>query len=190
MSKAKDLIPKIVDANSKEKAIEILYEVLNALHLSNNYTDIVKLKDDLEEEKTRYKKITDEYEKSNRSMEIMLETRTRLNFLFRDINDKFSFEVNKLKIYYEERKTSVRAESMKNIKDDKEVQEMFNAKSTSAIRDIMGLSPLYVEYTASNSIAYGLYKELDTLLTSIRMFVDLLASEISKEKIILTKDVR
>ena len=190
MSKSKELIPKIQEAQTKEEAIKVLYDVLEALHLSNNYTDMVKLKDDLATEKERYQEVTKDYEKSNRSLETMIETRMQLNFLFRDINDKFSFEVNKLKIYYEERKTSVRGEAMKNIKDDKEVQKMFKATSTSAIRDIMGLSPLYVEYIANYSISYGLYKELETLLTSIRMFIDLLAGEISREKMILNKDAK
>lgn len=189
-NKSKDLIPKIINAGTKKEAIEVLNDVLEALYLTNNYTDIVRLKDSLTEYKERYRKLTDKYEKSDRDIQSMLGTRTDLNFLYRDISDKFSFDINRLKIFYEECKTSVRAESMKNLKADTEIQEIFNAKSTSSLRDIVGLSDTYREFIANYSIAYGLFKDLETLLTSVRMFTDLLASSIKTEQTILMKDVK
>lgn len=190
MSKAKDLLPKIIEATTKKEAIEVLHDVLEALYLTNNYTDIVRIKDALGESKERYGRITDEYNDSGRSIEVMMKTRTELNFLYRDISDKFSFDINRLKIFYEECKTSVRAESMKNLKGDTEIQAIFNAKSTSSLRDIVGLSDTYREFIANYSIAYGLFKDLEVLLNSIRMFIDLLASGIKNEQSIIIKDAR
>lgn len=190
MSKAKDLLPKIIEATTKTQAIEALHEVLEALHLSNSYTDLVKIKDGLQEEKDRYNSITNGYEKSEKTLDDMLNTRMSLNFCYRDISDKYSFEIYKHKLYWEEVKTSVRAESMKKLKDDVDIQKMFNVKSTSAIRDIVGLDSGYKSYISNASISYGLYQELNTLLNSIRMFIDLLASAIKTEHIILQKDVK
>jgi hypothetical protein len=190
MSKSKELIPKIVDASNKEEAIKVLHDVLQALYLTNNYTDIVKLKDDFTEQKEKYNRITNEYDVEEKDLALMIETRTRLNFLYRDISDRFSFDINRLKIFFEEYKTSVRAESMKNLKSDTEIQELFNAKSTSALRDIVGISSKYQEYIANASISYGLWQELNNVLNSIRMFIDLLASQIKHEQLILQKDVK
>ena len=190
MSKAKDLLPGIIEASTSKEAIEVLHEVLEALHLTNSYTDLVKIKDGLQEEKERYNEISDNYQKSEKTLEDMVKTRTELNFCYRDISDKYSFEVYKHKIYWEEVKTSVRAESIKKLKEDQEIQKMFNTKSTSAIRDIVGLDSSYKSYISNASISYGLYQELNTLLNSIRMFIDLLASSIKNEQIVLQKDVR
>lgn len=189
-NKAKDLIPKIIKASSKKESIDVLNDVLEALYLTNNYTDIVRIKDNLTEQKEKYRKVTDTYENGERDMEAMLNTRTELNFLYRDISDGFSFDINRLKIFYEECKTSVRAESMKNLKGDLEIQEIFNAKSTSSLRDIVGLSDTYREFIANYSIAYGLFKELESLLNSVRMFIDLMSSSIKSEQIILMKDAK
>ena len=116
MSKAKDLLPGIIGASTNKEAIEMLHEVLEALHLTNSYTDLVKIKDGLQEEKERYNNISDDYRKSGKTLEDMVKTRTELNFCYRDISDKYSFEVYKHKIYWEEVKTSVRAESIKKLK--------------------------------------------------------------------------
>ena len=120
----------------------------------------------------------------------MLNTRTALNFCYRDISDNYSFEVYKHKVFWEESKTSVRAESMRKLKDDEEVQKIFSTKSASAVRDIVGLDSGYKSYISNASISYGLYQELNTLLNSIRMFIDLLASAIKTEHIIQQKDVK
>lgn len=190
MSKAKELLPQIKNAKTNSEAIEVLHKVLEALHLTNSYTDLVKLKDGLQEEKDRFNSITDGYNKSEKSLEDMLNTRTALNFCYRDISDNYSFEVYKHKVFWEESKTSVRAESMRKLKDDQEVQKIFSTKSASAVRDIVGLDSGYKSYISNASISYGLYQELNTLLNSIRMFIDLLASSIKHEHIILQKDVK
>lgn len=189
-NKSKDLIPKIISSKDKKEAISVLNDVLEALYLTNNYTDIVRIKDSFTEQKDRYRKVTDTYEHGKRDLESMLNTRTELNFLYRDISDEFSFDINRLKIFYEECKTSVRAESMKNLKGDTEIQAIFNAKSTSSLRDIVGLSDTYREFIANYSIAYGLFKELESVLNSVRMFIDLMSSSIKSEQIIQMKDAK
>lgn len=190
MSKAIDLIPKIISAQSKKDAIEVLNETLIALHLTNSYTDLVKIKDDLEEYEVRFKVITDSYDDSSKNIEDMLNTRLSLNFLYRDTVDQFSFKINSQKIFWEERKTAVRGESLMRLRHDEKVQESFKTKSTSALRDIVGLDDGYQEYITNASLSYGLYQQLMNFLNSIRQFIDYLASAIKNEHIIQQQDAR
>lgn len=190
MSKAKDLIPRIIDASDKKEAIEVLNDVLAALHLTHKYTDMVKLKDELEEEKENFERILHGYDMSDKTIDDMLNCRLSLNFLFRTITDKFSFEINKTKIYFEENKSTVKADSIKYLKLDQEATEIFNAKSATALKDVIGYAPQMREYTTLYAIAYGLYKELDGLLNSIRQFIDYLASAIKNEQIIKMQDAK
>ena len=67
---------------------------------------------------------------------------------------------------------------------------MFGAKSTSALRDIVGIAGSYKEYISNASVSYGLYQELNNILNSIRMFIDLLSGSIKNEQIILMKDAK
>ena len=190
MSKAKDLLPKIIEATTKTQAIEALHEVLEALHLSDNYTNLVKTRDGLSDEKEKFVQMTDDYDKSQKTLEDMIDIRTKLNFLYRDVSDKFSYVINKNKIFFEEQKTSVRAEAMRNLKENEEAQTIFKTKSTSRLRDIVGFDTKYQEYISNASISYGLYQELNSVLNSIRMFIDLISSTIKNEQIILQKDVK
>lgn len=189
-SKAKELLPKIIGATSNPEAIEVLHDILEVLHLSDNYTNLVKVRDDFSEEKANFRAITDEYNSADKTIENMINTRTKLNFLYRDISDKFSYTVNKNKIYFEEEKTAVRAKAMENLKKSKEAQEIFKTKSTSGLRDIVGFDGLYQEYISNASISYGLYQELSSVLNSIRMFIDLLASQIKHEQLVIQKDAK
>ena len=190
MNKARDIIPKIIKSSNKSEALVVLNDILEALHLSESYTNLIKIRDNFSEKKQEYVDITDEYNSSPQTIEDMLEARKYLNFLYRDISDQFSYIINKNKILFEEEKTSVRAESMKRLKEDATVQEMFKTKSTSGLRDIVGLDDGYKEYIANASISYGLYQELNNILTSIRMFIDFLASSIRAEQLINEKDVK
>jgi hypothetical protein len=124
-SKSRELLPKIVGASNNNEAIEVLHDVLELLHLSNSYTDLVKVRDDLTEQKQIFAEITNTYNNSEKSIEVMMDFRKDLNFLYRDISDKFSYTVNKNKIFFEEQKTAVRAEAMKNLKENNEAQEIF-----------------------------------------------------------------
>lgn len=189
-SKAIDLIPKIISAQTKTDAIKVLNDTLVALHLTNKYTDLVKLKDELEEYEDRFIVITDAYEKSPKTVEDMLNTRLSLNFLYRDTVDTFSFKINSQKIFWEEKKTAVRGESLLRLRHDEKIQESFKTKSTSALRDIVGLDDGYQEYITNSSLSYGLYQQLMNFLNSIRQFIDYLASAIKNEHIIQQQDVK
>jgi hypothetical protein len=190
MSKAAELLPKIQEASTQKEALAVLHVILETLHLTSNYTRLVSLKNKLEEYKDRYNEITDDYQKSEKSLRDMTEARTELNFIYRDISDKLSFEIYKNKIFFEENKTAIRAESIKSLKHNEEVQKDFNVKSASGLRDIVGLDNSYKEYIENASISYGLYQELNSTLNSMRMFIDLLASSIKNEQLIIQKDVK
>lgn len=190
MSKAKELIPKIINASDKQEAIEVLHDVLKALHLTNSYTDLVNLKDGLIDYEERYRTITDGFEKSKKTVEDMLNARLALNFLYRDISDNFTFAINSQKIFWEEKKTAVRGESILKLRHDEKVQESFKTKSTSALRDIVGLDESYKEYITNASISYGLYQQLINFLNSIKQFIDYLASAIKNEHLIQQQDAK
>lgn len=177
---------------SKKDAVEVLEEVLSALHLSNDYTTLVGLKTRLKEFEKQYREITDDLRSLSfpRKYEDVHNIRTELNFLYRDISDELSFEINRTKIYYEEYKTVQRAASIENIKNDETLQEKFKAKSTSALRDIVGADGDYEEYVALASISYGLFQNLISLLNSIRMTTDTLAAECKNILSINIKDVK
>lgn len=191
-NKSADLIPQIIEAKTKEEAIIVLNETLKMLYLTTNYTEIVALQDILKEYQEDYKKISDVYRSLStpRSYEDIHAIRIDLNFLFRDTSDALSFDVNRLKVWFEETKTIQRGNSMRNLLDNQEVQEKFKAKSSSALRDIVGLDGDYVEHTSCQSISYGLYQNLSNLLNSIRQMIDSISSEERREMIILTKDVK
>jgi hypothetical protein len=179
--KAGELIPKIISADTKEKAIEVLNDTLEALYLTTDYTELVHLKDVLNGYEKQYKEISDRYRSldSPRRFENVHGIRVDLNFLYRDIVDELDFSINKNKIYYEERKTIVRSSSILELREDSEFQERIKATSTSALRDVMGESGSYKKYVSLASISYGLYQNLRDLLNSIRLMTDSLASESS-----------
>lgn len=188
--KAGELIPKIISADTKEKAIEVLNDTLEALYLTNNYTQLVHLKDSLNGYEVKYKEISNEYRSldSPRRFNDVHGIRVDLNFLYRDIVDELDFEINRLKIYYEEQKTVVRASSMVSLKEDEDFQSKIKANSTSALRDIVGADDGYKEFVSLASISYGLYQNLRDLLNSIRLMTDSLASESSYLKRIESKE--
>ena len=100
-----------------------------------------------------------------------------LSFLSRDFSDDLSFEVNKSKIYHEERKTEARASGMIELASDAEFQSKMKASSASALRELVGASGVYQEYISLASVSYGLYQEFHKTGDSIKMFSDALASE-------------
>lgn len=187
-NKSKELIPLIQKATTKDEAIKVLYEVLDALHMTSSYTEMVALKDKLGEYKDEYKKITSAYEKSDQSYKETDNTRGQLNFLMVNLTDELSFQVNKTKIYYENLRTQIRSESIQDIGQDEVLKKTMNVKSISAIEKIYGIQDSYKEYVVNYSMAYGIYKDLGNLLESIKLFTDLLASRISMERVILMKD--
>lgn len=190
MSKAAELLPKMVEVKNKTEALEVLYQILQSLHLTNNYTDLVKIKDELEEKKTDFHSITDAYGKSEKTLQALMDYRQHLSFLYRDVVDQFSFKINKNKIYFEEARGTIKADSYKSLKDNEELQAEFGLKSKTALKDFLHYSEIYREYTANYSIAYALYKELDGLLNSIKQFIDLISGQIRLELNIQNQDVK
>lgn len=190
-NKSKELVQSIIEAKDKKDAVNVMNQTLDLLHLTDNYTDIVEIKDKLEDYKKKFRSISDKYKGiENKTLEAIQEYRSKLNFLYRDINDEMTFEVNRLKIFYDEKKTVQRYESMESIKNNEDVQKNFNAKSASAIRDIVGADNGYKEYVALVSISYGLWQELKQVLESIRLMTDTMASESKREQAIRIKDVK
>lgn len=179
MKKSTQLIPLIVEAQNKEQAINVLREMLASLYLTTEYIEITKLKDTLEEYKAQYAEVVDKYKELGevRHYTQVHDIRTELNFLMRDITDNLVFDINRLKVYYEEYKTIQRAESMKSLKSNEELQKQIKATSTSALRDIVGADEDYNSYVTTASISYGLYIELRYLLSNIEQFTNSLSSE-------------
>ncbi len=177
--KSEKFVQQIIDASDRQGAIEILKAVLDDLYLSDSYVDLVHLKDMLSTFKKEYTEISDAYRLLTvpRKYNDVHEIRVNLNFLYRDISDALSFEVNRLKIFYEEAKTTTRADAMLSLSDNESVQKKVKAVSTSSLRDIVGADSAYKEYVRLASISYGLYQELANTLTSIRQMIDSVASE-------------
>lgn len=182
MSKAAHLIPKIIEASDKNQAVEVLYDLLQTLHLSQDYTSLVKIKDELDEKAADFDRIIAGIEGKILSIDELNNFRWQLSLLYREISDKFSFKINKTKIYFEESRGTIKADSFKEIKDSPELSEELGVKSTSALKDFLHYSGIYREYTSNYSIAYGLYKQLDGLLSSIQHFINYTASKIKSEQ--------
>jgi len=184
--KAADLVPKIIEANDRNSAIEVLNDVLEALYLTQSYTEMVYLQDKLKGYQKQYREISDEY----RSLDVpkrfddVHNVRVDLNFLYRDIVDELDFDINRLKIYYEEGKTTTRADAISALKQ----RDEYTKKSESSLRDIVGMDDGYKEYVALVSMSYGMYKALNNLLTNIKMMADSLASECNYLKNIEIKE--
>jgi len=190
--KAEPLVSKIIAATTREQAVEVLNDTLESLHLTSNYTTLVHLKDELASFAAQYKEVSDHYRELAfpREYDDLHQLRIDLNFIYRDITDALSFEINKLYMYYRERKTVTRADSIMNLRNNEDFQSVFKTKSASAIRDYMGFDPTYNEWTTCNALAYGLYKQLESTLNSIRQMIDLIAAESKRALIIATKDAK
>lgn len=179
MNKSEKLIPIIKEARDDKEAVEALVKVVEALHLSQNYFHLVDLKDRLDDYKKKFRSISDRYKSIPvpRPYNSLHELRMELSFLSRDFSDDLSFEVNKSKIYHEERKTEARASGMIELASDTEFQSKMKASSASALRELVGASGVYQEYISLASVSYGLYQEFHKTGDSIKMFSDALASE-------------
>ena len=192
MNKSESLLPEIMAADTKDKAIKALISVTEALHLSQNYYFLAEVKDNMNEYKIRYRKLTDRYKSipTPRSYQALHELRMELSFLSRDFADEFAFEINKAKIFHEERKTEARASGILELKADKGFQEKLKATSASALRDMVGASGIYQEYIALAAVSYGLYQEFHKVGDSMKMFNDSLASECREAQYTEQKDAK
>lgn len=192
MKKADQVIPQIIAAKNNKEAIAAIKKTMQLLHLTSDYVSLNNLKTQLEKFEADYKKIERKYRElaSPRIYEDIHEIRTTLNFLYRDASDILSFEISKNKIYWEERKSILRADSILEMSEDENIQSKVKAKSTSALRDIYGASSSMKEFNNLYSIAYGLFKNLETFFNSLRMLSDSIASEERYILTVLQKDVK
>ena len=185
MSKKKsaELLPKIIACKTKEEAVEVLTEAFKMLHLTSNYNDLVALKDTLDVHKKELQTIQNEFsdlEVPRKYLDIH-NVRLALNFLYTQVSDDLSFEVNKLKVYYgDDRRSEVKASSAEAVRRRLEEEAKAAAKkgpSHALIMDIYAAEPSYKEFVVMRAFSYGLYKELDNLLTAILKFSDSVSSE-------------
>lgn len=194
MSKKSELlVPKVIQAVDRESAIKVLEEILDVLHLSNEYTDLLKLKDDINVFQEEYKSIVDTYESLPvpREYEELSEMRDKIAFLYRDIQDGLAFEVNKLKIFWgEDKKTSVRGNSMLELRSREDIKIGKKDLTASAIEKLYGVTDEYQEFVNLQSFSYGMYKELEQLLQSMKLLSDSIASQCNHALIILRRDVK
>jgi len=193
MSKGEKLIPLIVGATDREKAINVLNETLKVLHLTTDYLDLVKLKDKLDEYQEQFKEISKEYEQSSfpREYHFLAKTRDDLAFLYRDITDSLSFEINSAKIRFgEDAKTEARGESIMALKDNADLKINDKKVSVSQLREVYGVAPEYKEYLNLYSISYGLYQNLIKLFESIKMLSDSISSQAKVAHEIDKRDVK
>lgn len=179
MNKSKDLVPFIIEASDEKGAVDVLVKIAETLHISQNYTHLVTIKDSMDEYKTKFRELSNRYSSIPvpRPYNSLHELRVELSFLFRDFTDDLAFEINKSKIFHEERKTEARAIAMIELKEDQDFQKKIKATSTSALRDIIGASSSYQEFITLASFSYGLYQEYQKMSDAIKMFNDSLASE-------------
>ena len=57
-NKSKNLIPLIIDAKDVEEAIEVLKEVMDNLYITEDYVEIMRITDKLNEMKADYNVLT------------------------------------------------------------------------------------------------------------------------------------
>lgn len=180
MNKAQELIEPIIQATDEDSAIKVLIKITEVLHLSQNYYHLVSLKDKMENFKSEFKKITDRYKEipTPRSYGALHELRVELSFLSRDFTDELAFEINKSKIFHEERKTEARAAGILELKSDNDFKQKFEKSlSATTIRELVGASDVYQEYINLAGYSYGLYQEYHRVSDTIKLFNDALASE-------------
>jgi len=192
MKKSEDLLPIIQKASTREEAIEALNEVVQVLHLSQNYFHLMDLKRIMHEHKASFTAITNRYRSipTPRPYNSLHELRMELSFLSRDFADNLAFEVNKAKIFHEERKTEARAAGILELKDNTEFQSKLKTTSASGLRDMVGAAGIYQEYIALAAVSYGLYQEFHKVGDSMKLFNDALASECREMQFIEQRDIK
>lgn len=193
-NKAEKLIPVIMAASTQEEAIGALIEIAETMHLTQNYSHLIGLKDQLDAYENKFKDIIKQYNSIRsqgvRDYDQLHNIRLELNFLYQELNDELGFEINKAKILNEEKKTVIRAEAMRDLKNDPEFQKDIKATSASALRDLVGAASVYQEYVSMASVAYGMYSEFHKLMDGIKMMTDSLASECRQAQYVEQKDVK
>lgn len=188
--KNEDLIPQIIEAKDKQDAITVMKSVLQILNFSNDYVEISKLANELEEDKEYFTALTDSIEDCKGNIQKLFDMKVKLNYFYRDMGDKYKFKAHKWKIFWQEVKTQRRAEAMANIKESPDILESMSIKSASAsaLREIIGADSGYQEYIKTYPLAEALQKSVDNFLDVIYQFTNTVASMIAFEKNVELKD--
>lgn len=188
--KSEDLIPQIIEAKDKSDAVEVMKNVLNILNFSNEYAEISKLANELEEDKDYFTALTDSIEDCKGDIHKLFDMKLKLNYFYRDTGDKYKFKAHQWKIFWQEVKTQRRAEAMANIKENPDILESMSIKSASAsaLREIIGADAGYQEFIKTYPLAEGFQKSVDNFLDVIYQFTNTVASMIAFEKNVEMKD--
>lgn len=179
MRKSSELIPLIINATDREGAIRVLNETLDVLGLNTDFTTLKKSRELLDEFRKEYIEVESRYRSYSipRNFDLIHEVRNELSYLYTRLTDSLSFDINRLKVFYDEHKTVVRANAMLELSIDEAFQSKIKASSPSALRDVYGASKQMQSYTFNYSYAYGLWKDLEGLLQSISNLSNAIASE-------------
>lgn len=153
--KASAFIDEMVKVTNRKDAINILNDILKSLYLTSDYTFLVSLKDSLNNFEVQFKDICEVYKKCEKNYANIDDIRTQCAFMYREVNDELSFDIDRLKVHHEQDKTVRRYDAMINLKEKNE----FNAKSASALRELLGGDAGYREYVSLSSVSYGLWRE-------------------------------
>lgn len=188
--KSEDLIPQIIEAKDKSDAIEVMRNVLSILNFSNEYAEISKLANELEEDKDYFTALTDTIEDCKGDIQKLFDMKIKLNYFYRDMGDKYKFKAHLWKIFWQEVKTQRRAEAMSRLKEDPDILESMSIKSASAsaLREIIGADAGYQEFIKTYPLAEGFQKSVDNFLDVIYQFTNTVASMIAFEKNVEMKD--
>lgn len=184
-----EILEGIIKAKNKDEAKEIIYDTLRALHIATDYKELKGYKDQLDDFQAEFSDISSDYaELAVPSLEDLQSLRNRLNFLYRDLADSLSFEVNRLKIHYEEYKTVQRYKSMKDVQSNESIE--FKVGSASAARELIGADEGYQRYITLASFSYGLWQDFRDLQNAIKMMTDNIAARYKTERDVQIKDVK
>lgn len=186
------LVEEIIKASNRDEAIATLNNVLKALYLNSDYTELVGYKDKLNVFQTDFNKLSKELE----ALEIPHKYtdihvfRQKFNFIYRELVDELVFDISRLRVLWgDDRRTMVRGEVISQLQEEKAV-EGGKKPSISSLRETYGDSDSYKEWYQNKSVSYGLYKQLNSLLESIRLHLDSLASEEKSLLLIDRNDVK
>ena len=141
---AKQLVDRIVECKDQLCAVDIIKEVINNLKVSRNYQRMVEVEKGIRELESAFKELQEEFHVMAlpRQYSVVQETRTKANFIYRELVDNYVHEVNRVKMLLEESKTVERAKALEYLKNDANYSNI--AKST--MRDYLGASPNYEEW--------------------------------------------
>jgi len=190
MSKAKEIIERIVVAKDFGEAKAIVIDLMTELNMREDYSALMYQHNALKGFQSDFKELQDSYIALGdiKNYSAVNTVRTNCSFLYREISDALSSKVNFAKKFHEEGKTVSRAKARQDLisKEEKDAKK----RSETLIREYIGESDVYDEWVKLNAMAYANYQELISLLESIRLFSDALASESRGLYMIESKDVK